>query len=76
MAPEREGGEVVGLDVKATRTQPFEKSAAHLKHSKEAFLMLVDLGHSIDRGAWKGYVDARDYEGLEMFIVRNLMGKA
>ena len=69
-------GEVVGLDVKAMRTQPAERSHLHLKHSKEIFLMLVDLVHSIDRTAWQGYVDARDYEGLELFIVRNLMGKA
>src|SRR5947209_3853288 len=69
-------GEVIGLDVKAMRTQPAEKSAAHLKHSKEIFLDLVDLAHSIDRGAWQGYVEARDYEGLERFIVRNLMGRA
>ena len=69
-------GEVVGLDVKAMRTQPADKSAAHLKHSKEIFLMLVDLVHSIDRKAWQGYVEARDYEGLELFIVKNLMGKA
>ncbi len=68
-------GEVVGLDVKAMRTQPADKSHLHLKHSKEVFLMLVDLAHSIDRKAWQGYVDARDYEGLELFIVRNLMGK-
>ena len=26
--------------------------------------------------AMQGYVDARDYEGLELFIVKNLMGKA
>ena len=69
------GGEVVGLDVKAMRTQPAEKSFLHLKHSKEIFGMLVDLAHSIDRKAWQGYVDARDYEGLELFIVRSLMGK-
>ena len=68
-------GEVIGLDVKAMRTQPADKSAAHLKHSKEIFLDLVDLAHSIDRAAWQGYVDARDYEGLERFIVKNLMGK-
>jgi xylose isomerase len=68
-------GEVVGLDVKAMRTQPADKSHLHLKHSKEIFLMLVDLAHSIDRKAWQGYVDARDYEGLELFIVKNLMGK-
>jgi xylose isomerase len=69
-------GEVVGLDVKAMRTQPAEKSHLHLKHSKEIFLMLVELAHRIDRKAWQGYVDARDYEGLELFIVKNLMGKA
>jgi xylose isomerase len=68
-------GEVVGLDVKAMRTQPADKSHLHLKHSKEIFLMLVDLAHSIDRKAWQGYVDARDYEGLELFIVKNLMGR-
>ena len=40
------------------------------------FLMLVELSHKIDRKACQGYVDARDYEGLELFIVKNLMGKA
>ena len=69
-------GEVVGLDVKAMRTQPAEKSFLHLKHSKEIFLDMVDLVHAIDRSAWQGYVDARDYEGLERFIVKNLMGRA
>ena len=68
-------GEVVGLDVKAMRTQPPDKAFLHLKHSKEIFLDLVELAHSIDRRAWQGYVDARDYEGLEQFIVKNLMGK-
>jgi xylose isomerase len=68
-------GEVVGLDVKAMRTQPADKAFLHLKHSKEIFLDLVDLAHNIDRKTWQGYVDERDYEGLERFIVRNLMGK-
>lgn len=68
-------GEVVGLDVKAMRTQPADKAFLHLKHSKEIFLDLVDLAHAIDRKTWQRYVDERDYEGLERFIVRNLMGK-
>ena len=68
-------GEVVGLDVKAMRTQPADKAFLHLKHSKEIFLDLVDLVHLIDRKAWQGFVDARDYEGLERFIVKNLMGR-
>ena len=28
----------------------------------------------IDRQEWRGYVDARDYEGLELFLLRNLLG--
>ena len=47
-------GEVVGLDVKAMRTQPAEKAFLHLKHSKEIFLDLVDLVHAIDRKTWQG----------------------
>lgn len=69
-------GSVVGLDVKAMRTQPADRAFLHLKHSKETFLDLVDLAHAIDRTAWQGFIDARDYEGLERFMIRNLMGKA
>ena len=68
-------GDVIGLDVKAMRTQGAENAFLHLKHSKEIFLDLVDLVHAIDRSAWQSYVEARDYEGLERFIIKNLMGK-
>jgi xylose isomerase len=68
-------GEVIGLDVKAMRTQKAENSHLHLKNSKDVFLMLVEVAHSIDRQAWQGYTDARDYEGLELFILKNLMGR-
>jgi xylose isomerase len=70
-----QNGEVVGIDVKAMRTQPFEKAHVHLQHSKEVFLELAELSHAIDRTQWAGYVEARDYEGLERFILKNLMGK-
>jgi xylose isomerase len=66
--------EVVGLDVKAMRTQPHEIAMKHLANSKEVFERLVALSAKIDRQEWKSFVDARDYEGLEMFILRNLMG--
>jgi xylose isomerase len=68
-------GEIVGLDVKAMRTQPAEMSHLHLQNSKEIFLDLVELAHRIDRGEWQSFVDARNYEGLERFIIRNLMGR-
>ena len=68
-------GEVVGLDVKAMRTQPAELSHLHLKHSKEIFFELLDLSYSINRDEWQSYIVARDYEGLERFIVKSLLGK-
>ncbi len=67
-------GEVVGLDVKAMRTQPFEIATKHLANSKEVFERLVQVSATIDRKEWQQYVDALDYEGLEMFVLRNLMG--
>jgi xylose isomerase len=70
-----QSGEIVGLDVKAMRTQKASEAHLHLKHSMETFYDLVELAHSIDREQWKKYVDARDYESLDRFIIRSLMGK-
>ena len=70
-----QNGEVIGLDVKAMRTQPHETAATHLKNSLEIALLLEDLCKRIDRQEWQSYVDARDYEALDLFILRNLMGK-
>jgi xylose isomerase len=67
-------GEVVGLDVKAMRTQPAEIAMKHLANSKEVFLRLVELSARIDREEWQSYRESQDYDGLEMFILRNLMG--
>ncbi len=66
-------GEVVGLDVKAMRTQPFEIAWKHLANSKEIFERMVQLSISIDREEWASYVKAQDYEGLDMFILNNLL---
>ena len=67
-------GEFIGLDVKAMRTQKKEKSLEHLKNSREIFLRLLEIVRSIDRKVMQGYIDKRDYEGLEIFILRGLMG--
>lgn len=67
-------GEVVGLDVKAMRTQPADIATKHLSNSKALFEQLVEVSVRIDREAWRSYVEARDYEGLEAFILRALMG--
>lgn len=69
-------GEVVGLDVKALRTQTAEKAFYHLRNSRETFLRLVEISRRIDRQEWQSYVEARDYESLDQFILQNLMGLA
>jgi len=69
-------GEVVGLDVKAMRTQPFELAMKHLSNSREIFLRLVDVSAKIDRAEWGRLAAERDYEELERFIIANLMGRA
>ncbi len=66
-------GEVVGLDVKAMRTQPADISWKHLANSKEIFERLVAVSATIDRNEWAGYVTAQDYEGLEIFILRHFL---
>jgi len=67
-------GEWVGLDVKAMRTQPHELAWKHLENSKEIFLQLVEVARKVDPQEVQGYLDDRDYEGLELLIVKHLMG--
>jgi xylose isomerase len=67
-------GEIVGLDVKAMRTQPADIATKHLSNSKRMFERLVEVSKRIDRTAWDALRDARDYEALDMFILDALMG--
>lgn len=67
-------GEFVGLDVKAMRTTTQERQTAHLANSRAIFLRLVDKVRSLDREKEKGFVETRDYEGLEMYVMNHLMG--
>ncbi|HVR73159.1 MAG TPA: TIM barrel protein [Planctomycetota bacterium] len=68
------GGEWVGLDVKALRTQRRETSFAHLKHSKETFLLLLEKARTLDEKAVEALTRARDYEALDQLILRHLLG--
>ena len=68
-------GEYVGLDVKAMRTQPAELAAQHLANSREIFLALLDVVRGLDTDRLDALVAARDYETLEMNIIRALMGR-
>lgn len=64
---------MVGLDVKAMRTQAPEVATKHLRNSLHAFLRLVELSRSLDRAAVAQLVAARDYEELEWLVMGHLL---
>jgi xylose isomerase len=66
---------MVGLDVKALRTQPFETATKHLRNSMQVFLRLVDLSRSLDRETVRKLIEARDYEELDWLILGHLMAR-
>jgi len=66
---------IVGLDVKAIRTQPAELATRHLRNSLSMFLRLVELARALDRQKVNALVAARDYEELDWLILSHLMGK-
>jgi xylose isomerase len=68
-------GEFVGLDVKAMRTQKAEQATQHLANSKEIFLALLDVVRGLDVNRIDTLIAGRNYELLEMEIVRALMGR-
>jgi xylose isomerase len=67
-------GEFIGLDVKTMRTQKGSPVTAHLTNSREIFNLLVEKVRTFDRKLEQQYVDARDYEGLELYVLKHLMG--
>ncbi|MBI5568297.1 MAG: TIM barrel protein [Chloroflexi bacterium] len=67
---------VVGMDVKALRTQPAALATKHLRNSLHMFLRLVELSRSLDRAAVAELIAARDYEELDWLILSHLIGRA
>jgi len=67
-------GEFVGLDVKAMRTQRGVPVTDHLKSSRALFLHLLEKVRTLDKALLQQFRDARDYEALELYILRHLMG--
>ncbi len=68
------GRGMVGMDVKALRTQPFERATAHLKNSLQLFLRLVGTARSLDEAQVEALIAARDYEELDWLILSALTG--
>lgn len=67
-------GEFIGLDVKAMRTQPGVPIVDHLKNSREIFLCLVEKAKTYNWERVHAFRKERDYEGLERYTLRHLMG--
>ena len=65
---------IVGLDVKALRTQPAEVATKHLRNSLHVFLRLVEIVRSLDRQEIDALIAARDYEELDWLIFNYLTG--
>ncbi|MHC4440609.1 MAG: TIM barrel protein [Planctomycetota bacterium] len=68
------GGEFVGLDVKAMRTQKQGVATKHLSNSRTIFLRLLDLVRSLDRKKVENLINERDYEELDILIINHLLG--
>jgi len=69
-----QNGECVGLDVKAMRTTVFEESTLHLANSREIFLRLLDVVRAVDEKKIEEFRANRQYEQLELYIIKVLMG--
>ena len=67
---------IVGLDVKALRTQPAEIATKHLRNSLHVFLRLVEIVRSLDRQKIDALIAARDYEELDWLIFNHLTGRS
>jgi xylose isomerase len=67
-------GEFIGLDVKAMRTQRGVPVTEHLTNSMRIFHHMVEKVRSYDLEKERGFREARDYEGLELYVMEHLMG--
>jgi xylose isomerase len=67
-------GEFIGLDVKAIRTQQGSPVTEHLRNSRELFLHLVEKVRSLDQALLNRCRETRDYEALELYILKHLLG--
>jgi xylose isomerase len=66
---------VVGLDVKAMRATKPKDQTKHLTNSLRLFKDLLGVVRSIDEKKVAEFRAARDYEGLELYIVQTLLGR-
>jgi len=68
-------GQWVGLDVKAMRTQKQGLATKHLSNSRTIFLRLLELSRSLPEKKVQAMIQDRDYEELDLMIIKHLLGK-
>lgn len=66
-------GEYVGLDVKAMRTTKQADDTKHLTNSLEMFKLLLKVSRSINRKKLEELRKKRDFDVLDLFIMKQLM---
>jgi xylose isomerase len=66
----------VGLDVKPMRTTRPADQTRHLANSLEMFQRLLAVARGVDAVRVEAYRSERDYEGLELYVLGKLMGRA
>jgi xylose isomerase len=59
--------------VKAMRTQKDEVATKHLSNSKEVFDRLLEISRGIDESFIQFCIAERDYEELDLYIMKSLM---
>lgn len=64
---------VIGLDIKAMRTTKQADETRHLANSLRMFDHLLKLVRSLDADKVEGFRGARDYEGLDLYIMEHLL---
>jgi len=69
-----QNGEYVGMDVKAMRTQKDDVATKHLRNSKDIFFKLLEVSRSLDESVIEKCKSERDYEELDMYIMKSLLG--
>ena len=67
------GGEMVGLDVKAMRTQHPDDQYRHIQNSMKVACMLEEKVARFDREFQARCIAERNYEKLEMYVMELLM---
>ncbi len=68
-------GEFVGLDVKAMRSQRDAVATKHLSNSREIFMKLLEISRSLNDEFIAQCTAERDYEELDLYIMKSLLGK-